>query len=704
MTLEGNYLERVYSGILGKLIGVYLGRPFENWTYERILSELGQINYYVHERLEVPLVVTDDDVAGTFTFIRALEDYELSKNVTSQQIGHAWMNYLIEDRSVLWWGGNGNSTEHTAWLNLKHGIDAPASGSIFTNGLTVAEQIGAQIFIDGWALVAPGQPALAAELAQKAGSVSHDGESVHAAMLWAAMEAEAFISSDVNHLIETGLSQIPTNCQIARLIADIRFWNKSLPDWQDCRQKISDNYGYDKYAGNCHVMPNHALMIMALLYAPNDFSMGQMIVNTSGWDTDCNAGNLGCLHGIMLGLDGLQTNRDWRGPIGDRMLISSADGGNAINDAVRMSYYVANLGRALAGLAPLEAPKNGARFHFSLPGSTQGFQIANYGGEKSFGKVSNTTHEGAKVLEISFDEVEGMSSVVATTPTFASSDVKNMRTYELMATPTLYSGQNLSAELLSPVDNTTDLDVSLRIRHYGKDNDLIDVDSNVTTLAPGDSYSFNWVLPDTSAQPIAEVGVVVRSKKQKSSGRILLDRLSWSGAPKLRLVRPNVPGDFWHRAWVNGVDLFSERKFKEDFRISQQRGEGIIIHGTRQWTDYTVSADISLHNGSYVGLAARVQGLKRFYAVRVMRTGQLQLVRTCDRSVEVLASAEFKVELDQRINVALKVVGTKVSAQANSVSVSFNDSSHMQIKDGGIGLIVADGAASALSFEVSKAA
>ena len=87
-----------------------------------------------------------------------------------------------------------------------------------------------------------------------------------------------------------------------------------------------------------------------------------------------------------------------------------------------------------------------------------------------------------------------------------------------------------------------------------------------------------------------------------------------------------------------------------------------------------------------------------------MRTGQLQLVRTRDRSVEVLASAEFKVELDQRINVALKVVGTKVSAQANSVSVSFNDSSHMQIKDGGIGLIVADGAASALSFEVSKAA
>ena len=30
------YPERVYAGVLGKLIGVYLGRPFEGWSYERI--------------------------------------------------------------------------------------------------------------------------------------------------------------------------------------------------------------------------------------------------------------------------------------------------------------------------------------------------------------------------------------------------------------------------------------------------------------------------------------------------------------------------------------------------------------------------------------------------------------------------------------------------------------------------------------------
>ncbi len=61
MALPLDYAERVYAGVLGKIIGVYLGRPFEGWSYERIMAELGPINYYVHTRRGVPLVVPDDD-------------------------------------------------------------------------------------------------------------------------------------------------------------------------------------------------------------------------------------------------------------------------------------------------------------------------------------------------------------------------------------------------------------------------------------------------------------------------------------------------------------------------------------------------------------------------------------------------------------------------------------------------------------------
>src|SRR5947209_8898162 len=139
VTLPADYLERAYAAVLGKLIGVYLGRPFENWSYERITRELGPIRGYVHERLGAPLVVTDDDVAGTFTFVRALEDHRARRDLSAREIGETWLNYIVEKKSHLWWGGNGTSTEHTAWLNLKRGVPAPQSAWIALNGRAVGE-------------------------------------------------------------------------------------------------------------------------------------------------------------------------------------------------------------------------------------------------------------------------------------------------------------------------------------------------------------------------------------------------------------------------------------------------------------------------------------------------------------------------------------------------------------------------------------
>ena len=73
-SLPNDYLERVYGAVLGKIIGVYLGRPFECWTHQTIVEQLGEIHEYVHERRNLPLVVTDDDISGTWLFLRALED------------------------------------------------------------------------------------------------------------------------------------------------------------------------------------------------------------------------------------------------------------------------------------------------------------------------------------------------------------------------------------------------------------------------------------------------------------------------------------------------------------------------------------------------------------------------------------------------------------------------------------------------------
>ena len=706
MTLPNDYLTRVYAGVLGKLIGVYLGRPFEGWSYQRIMQELGPIEYYVHDRLNQPLVVTDDDVAGTFTFIRALEDYGISPDLSAEDIGRAWLNYIIEDRTILWWGGNGNSTEHTAWLNLKKGIAAPTSGSIATNGATVAEQIGAQIFIDGWAMVAPCQPELAARLAGRAGSVSHDGESVFAAQLWAAMEAEAFRSSDINHLLDTGLAQIPPDCLIARVIADIRRWHGQNPEWQSTRKLIEDTYGYDKFPGNCHVVPNHALMIMAVLYAPEDFQRAQMIVNTSGWDTDCNAGNVGCLLGIMLGLDGIDAGADFRGPIADRLLISSADGGSSINDAVRMAYYIASLGQQLDGGVAMAAPKDGAQFHFSLPGSVQGFR-ARIGPGFNLPALRNAEENGHRALAMDYRTLAVGQTCAALTPTFSPPEMLRMRTYDLMATPLVYPGQTLRARVKADAANQGAVNARLRLRVYDLQDELVDVDGPAVLLAPEQDATLEWRLPECGGQPIAEVGVALVSVGPVAHGTVYVDHLRWDGAPDVTLHRPmdgatsslSRPGDgcdFWRMAWVNGVSLFSKR-FPPDFRISQDVGEGIILHGTRQWTDYRVASDVTLHLGTYGGIAVRAQGLRRYYAARLLRSGLFQIVRVQDETTTVVAETPFAVVLETPISLSVEVQGDRISACANGTELAVHDST---FRDGAIGLLVHEGALSTQAVRV----
>ena len=372
--LQSDYDERVYAGVLGKIIGVYLGRPFEGWPNERIEEVLGDIEYYVHDKVGVPLIVTDDDISGTFTFIRALSDYHCDPQLTPKQIGQTWLNYLIENRSVLWWGGMGNSTEHTAYLRLTEGHDAPTSGSMALNGQVVSEQIGAQIFIDGWAMVCPGDPELAADFARRAGSVSHDGEALHGAQVIAAMESQAFVEDDIDKLIDVAIALIPPDSLINRMIGDIREWHGQYgDDWRSSFQKIKERYGYDKYGGNCHMVPNHGLIVMSLLHGQGHFQDSLKIVNTAGWDTDCNSGNLGCLLGIRNGLAAFDEGVDWRGPVADICYVPTADSGGGISDAATEARRIAAMGRKLNG-SELKSPKEGARYHFSYPGSVQGFR------------------------------------------------------------------------------------------------------------------------------------------------------------------------------------------------------------------------------------------------------------------------------------------------------------------------------------------
>ena len=369
-----DYEKQVYAAVLGKTIGVYMGRPFEGWWKRSIEPKWGSIDRYVNEDVGKPLVVADDDISGTFTFVKALADWAGDpRAVDPAFFGETWRNYLIEGRTILWWGGVSLSTEHTAWMRLKQGVQSPESGSMKRNGKIVAEQIGAQIFIDAFGMVCPGDPDLAEKFADGAARVSHDGEAVLAAKVVARMVAAAFVEKDMEKVLDVGEATLPPDSLIAQVHRDVRGWAREDGDWRKTYDRIFEKYGYDKFGGNCHVIPNHALMVMAWSYAGNDFHEAQRIVNTAGWDTDCNAANVGTVSALVAGLEHICDRYDFRTPFADRLVIPTADGTDSVTDCLRVARNIAAIGRRVMRCPAL--PRPAALHSFDQAGSLQGWMV-----------------------------------------------------------------------------------------------------------------------------------------------------------------------------------------------------------------------------------------------------------------------------------------------------------------------------------------
>jgi hypothetical protein len=145
----------------------------------------------------------------------------------------------------------------------------------------------------------------------------------------------------------------------------------------------------------------------------------------------------------------------------------------------------------------------------------------------------------------------------------------------------------------------------------------------------------------------------------------------------------------WQRAWINAFDHVGTR-WASAFHLSQNRGTGLFIQGSREWQNYTVQAAIISDPAKSFGLAARVQGLTRYYALILAPNQTLQLVRNYD-SVEVLAEVPCSWSWSQRYHFNLEVNGTKITGSMNgSDLIRYNDRD-ASLLDGGIALFCEEG-------------
>ena len=636
------YENNIYAGVLGKILGVYLGRPVEGWSYEKIQDTFGEIRYYVHEKAGVPLIVADDDISGTFGFFRAIEDHGFEKNTPAKAFGDTWLNYIIENKTILWWGGLGRSTEHTAYLNLKNGIEAPKSGSVEVNGKILAEQIGAQIFIDAIAMACPGDPETAVELVRNAASVSHDGIAVEAACHLAALEAMAFEEKRIDVLLDRAAGYVKSQ-ELLDIIGDVRDICSKETDWRKVRAYLDPKYGYDVYPGCCHMVPNHAMVIAAFILGGDDFQKSISIAASAAWDTDCNAGNVGALNGIRLGIEGINAGADFRGPVADLMYVVTSDGGSVVTDAVLETKKIVE---AAAKMRGENLSVSESRYTFEYPGAVQGFL-----------KCAFDHRAAADVRIFNRNEISGENGLCIECCHVADGVTANVSTqtfidfsklavnFSTVASPTLYSSQVVSTTAYRESGGQ----VYLRpyILYYDIDDQIQVIYGDGWELSE-DAEIYFWTVPDTKGMSICKLGYQIESR-ERFDGRIVLKEIDWNGAPADFSQRGMLMNSIWNTnpLWLAGF-ASSAAQFAADFKrtycVSHAEANGVVTIGSREWKDYSVESTIyySLHQEG--GLVVRSAGHRRFYAAVLSGFSKAQIILEKDGKRTVLGETGYPYE------------------------------------------------------------
>ena len=695
-----DYVEKVYAGWLGKVIGVRHGSNIEGWDYERIKEVYGEISGYIYDFKNF---AADDDTNGPYFFIRALEDETHTRDLTPQHVGRTWLNYAAYERGFYWWGGYGTSSEHTAYLNLRAGIEAPQSGSVAQNGARVARQIGGQIFIDTWGLVIPCDYKLAAEYAEKAASVSHDSDGKYGGMFVAACVSAAFCNDKIEDILECGFEVIPKDCEYTTMGRDVwDFYNRHQDDWHQCFAFVKEKYGYQHYPGACHIIPNSAVMILAMLYGQGDYSKTINICNMCGWDTDCNVGNVATILGVLVGLDGIDDS--WKKPINDLLICSNVVGALNILDVAGGAYYLAGLGYKIAGEeAPEQYRESIARgersYDFELPGSTHSFrtEVLSIHGSKDV-CLTNSDEEaysGRRSLKACAKLRQSGDELNVYLQTYYYPDDFDDSRYDPSFSPLVYPGQTLSCAV--KVDETTDCGIWACLYVWDSNkNELIK--SEKQSVKAGEWNNLTWEIPSSSDACIYKAGVkLIADNSDGASGEkkvvAYFDDFTITGEANYQLNFANSKLDVWS-SLRQEINQFTRLKGNWELDKGAICGSGLdfaeCYTGLPTWKDYTVTADITPEVGVAHRLLFRVQGGIRSYAVGLEEDGTVALLKN-DNGYSVLTKTNYEWKYGETYSIKATLKGEEIAIAINNQELLWHVDKKTPYLQGQVGFGVYDG-------------
>ena len=644
--MDRKTLEKLYAGLIGMDAGMRLGAPVENpfWTYERLQSYYGDIRGYLREQR---YYTADDDVNGPLIFVRALADNAMPETLTSEAVGETWLNYTRRGMGMFWWGGEDASTEHRAYMNLRRGVKAPRSGSIGENGKTAAEQIGGQIFADAWGLICPGDPARASALAAAAASVSHDGSGVDGARFMAACIAAAYTASSLDEVLDTGLRFLPEKSDYRRVVETVRAYHRAHPaeaDFRSCRAMIAREFREEAYPGGYHIVPNAGICILAMLYGKGDLGRSIEISVMCGYDTDCNASNIGTILGVLGGLDGVPER--YRRPINDLVTLSSVSG---YLNLVDLSDKAKELGalscRMYGGALPngVVCPKPGElRLDFPFPGSTHGLELSDKA-EHTLRIVSGKAHSGMYCAELMTDgkcagPVDLSFKAMLTRP-----DLHEER-YDPVFAAKVSPGQRVSVWMRSEQIAPAAVTVTPFVRRAMSGERVC---MPAAVLPEGEWTEIAFTVPDLGGDAVHDVGWTIAVQPDVAPwvmGRVYVDEITVTGTMDYTVDFSLQREEFSQLTPFSFNDCAGKRE-ADAMRLTANTLP--YMSGAQAYTgnyylrDTAVAASVTVESGGSGLVLLHGQGTRRYYALGFSAPGECAALRYEDGTVIKLAAVPF---------------------------------------------------------------
>ena len=294
----------------GRISGCQLGKPVERMSmirgYDTLKAYLDKVgaepinDYILFEeghgltkeccRGHIERSEPDDDINYSFLALLMLEQY--GAEMTTANVAQTWLSLLPAAQTY--------TAERAAYRILLEKADEwfaergdPGFDLSLCSDNPYNDWIGAQIRVDVYGWVCPGNPALAADLASRDAALSHREDGVWGAVFVAALGA-ALATEPADKAVETALSFIPGN---SRSHAAVRL-GLDLVGNPDGGAAIRTHYAD---LSPVHTINNLAIVVWALMSNLNDFTGAIGSAVAAGLDTDCNGATVGALWGLQGG-------------------------------------------------------------------------------------------------------------------------------------------------------------------------------------------------------------------------------------------------------------------------------------------------------------------------------------------------------------------------------------------------------------------